>query len=389
MNNGIHKWWKGLLSAYPSGLSPYWRRLPLRRMKMALLAVFFIAAGVGFVGDLLLLNHPPLAHGFFWPLFGGGVAAIVFATRIKRVRLALPLFLLIVILAWIAYRATSAQALGLPDTLRRRVVFDSVGIWLSVGVGFRLLLSFVTNQGLDSVRMQTELSLAHGIQATLVPVISLQNATMEVYGKSLPSAEMGGDLIDVVEHNGTLLAYVADVSGHGLAAGQLMGMLKTALRVSLQFQQQPARLLESADRVLPAVKEPEMYATLALLQFDGSAQAEYALAGHLPILHYRQRSQDVARLAMQQFPLGLFPGGSYTSRRVPYSSRDLFLVLSDGISEVRNHSDEEFGLPRLEQLLMQYAAEPLPRIWELIMEHVRHHGLQQDDQTLLLLRVLP
>jgi sigma-B regulation protein RsbU (phosphoserine phosphatase) len=235
--------------------------------------------------------------------------------------------------------------------------------------------------------MQTELSLAHGIQATLVPIISFQNATFEVYGKSLPSAEMGGDLIDVIESNGNLLAYVADVSGHGLAAGQLMGMLKTALRVSIQFRQAPAALLESADRVLPAVKESDMYATLALVQFDGSAQAEYTLAGHVPILHYRDRSRDTARLSMEQFPLGLIPGGCYASRRVPYSSRDLFLMLTDGISEVPNDRDEEFGLARVEQLLTQHSAEPLPQIWERIMEHVRQHGLQQDDQTLLLVRV--
>jgi hypothetical protein len=37
-------------------------------------------------------------------------------------------------------------------------------------------------------------------------------------------------------------------------------------------------LLESADRVLPAVKEADMYATLALLYFDGSTEGEYALA---------------------------------------------------------------------------------------------------------------
>ena len=61
----------------------------------------------------------------------------------------------------------------------------------------------------------------------------------EVYGKSIPSAEMGGDLIDVVEKVGNLLAYIADVSGHGLPAGQLMGMLKTAMRVCLQFRQPP------------------------------------------------------------------------------------------------------------------------------------------------------
>ncbi len=46
--------------------------------------------------------------------------------------------------------------------------------------------------------MQTELSLAHGIQATLVPPISFQNGTLEVYGRSIPSAEMGGEPRELV-----------------------------------------------------------------------------------------------------------------------------------------------------------------------------------------------
>ena len=387
MNKRLDKWRASLFSAYPSFSSSYWRALPLGRMKKPLMGVFFTAAGVGFAVDLLQINHPPLAHGFFWPVFGGAMAASLFATRIKRPRLAFPVLLLMVVVAVLAYAGASVSRVSLPDALRSRVVFDAVGIWLAVGLGFRLLLSFVTTEGLDNVRMQTELSLAHGIQSTLVPTISFQNAMFEVYGKSLPSAEMGGDLIDVIESNGNLLAYVADVSGHGLGAGQLMGMLKTALRVSLQFRQHPAALLESSDRVLPAVKEPDMYATLALLQFDASAQAEYALAGHVPILHYRDRSRDTARLSMEQFPLGLVPGGCYASQRVPYSSSDLFLMLTDGISEVPNDRDEEFGLARVEELLTQHSAESLTQIWERIMEHVRQHGLQQDDQTLLLVRV--
>jgi serine phosphatase RsbU (regulator of sigma subunit) len=388
MNKWLAKWRSGLGSAYPSTFSPYWRALPMRHLTKLLMGTFLTFAGVGFAVDLLQLNHPRLGHGFFWPIFAGAMAAGLSAARIKKFRLALPLWLVMVVLAWLAYRvAHVSRSLSLPDALQQRVVFDAIGIWLGTGLGFRLLLSFVTTEGLENVRMQTELSLARGIQATLVPTISFQNASFEVYGKSIPSAEMGGDLMDLIEDDRSLLAYVADVSGHGLAAGQLMGMLKTAIRVSLQFQQHPVALLEGADRVLPAVKEADMYATLALLRFDGSAQAEYALAGHVPILHYRDRSRDTARLSMQQFPLGLIPGGCYTSQRVTYSSRDLFLMFTDGISEVPNDRDEEFGLTRLEHLLTQDAAQPLPHIWELIMEEVCQHGLQQDDQTVLLVRV--
>jgi serine phosphatase RsbU (regulator of sigma subunit) len=389
MNNGLHKWLAGLGTAYPSASSSYWRTMPLKRMRKLLAAAFFTVSALGFVLDLLFLNHPHLGRGLVWPLLLGAMAAGTLAARIKRTHLYPLIWLTLLAVMCLAFIVPyTSPRLPVPEALKQRVSFDAIALLLWTMLSYRLLQSFLSYEGQASVRMQTELSLARGIQATLVPTVSFQSAVFEVYGKSIPSTEMGGDLIDVIQNDGNLLAYVADISGHGLPAGQLMGMLKTAMRVALQFRQHPVALLESADRVLPAVKEPDMYATLALVYFDDSAQVEFALAGHIPILHYRDRSQDTARLSMQQFPLGLFPGGRYKSQRVPYSSRDLFLILSDGISEVPNHRDEEFGLARVEQLLKQHSAEPLPRIWELIMGHVRKHGLQQDDQTLLLVRVL-
>jgi hypothetical protein len=59
------------------------------------------------------------------------------------------------------------------------VLFDAIGILVGIGFGTRFLLFFAGTEGLASIRMQTELSLAHGIQATLVPTISYQNASFE------------------------------------------------------------------------------------------------------------------------------------------------------------------------------------------------------------------
>jgi serine phosphatase RsbU (regulator of sigma subunit) len=376
----------------------------MRRMTRLLAGAFFTASIAGFAADLMQLDSRTLGRGLFWPVLFGATATALLVARIKRARLIPWVILLAVAITWLAYPdrfvwfrwlwqvfgwkpSAVSSSLPLPPALKQRVLFDAIGIWFSASLGLRLLLSFVTREGLANVRMQTELSLAHGIQATLVPTVSVQTASLEVYGRSIPSTEMGGDLIDVIESDGSLLAYVADISGHGLPAGQLMGMLKAALRVSFQFQRQPVALLESADRVLPSVKGPDMYATLALLYFDGSTHAEYASAGHVPILHYRHRTSDTVWLSMEQFPLGLIPGSRYQSQCVSYSPRDVFLILTDGITEVVNETDEEFGLARLELLLRQHAAQPLSRIWELIMSEVRQHGAQQDDQSLLLLRI--
>lgn len=389
MKKKLRTWLAGVSSAFPTTFSPYWRVLPLGRMKMFLAGYFFVGAAGGFAFDLLQLNASRVGGGFFWPVLVGTGAMAGRAAAIKRVRLVPLLLLLFAMTGWLGYRASHASP-PLPVTVavHRRVLFDAVGILIGIGFGLRFLLVFAGTEGVTSVRMQTELSLAHGIQATLVPTISFQNASFELYGKSIPSTEMGGDLIDVIESDGGLVAYVADISGHGLPAGQLMGMLKTAMRLAAQFRQMPVAALESVDRVLPDLKEPEMFATLALLRFDGSSKAEYALAAHPPILHYRHGSRDTARLSMEQLPLGLFPGGSYASKRVIYSPRDLFLMFTDGITEVANARDEEFGLTRLQELLTRHATRALPKIWDLIMRAVRQYGLQQDDQSLLLLRVL-
>ena len=355
MKKKLRTWLAGVRSAFPTAFSPYWHMLPLARMKTLLSGYFFIGAAGGFAFDLLQLNASRVGGGFFWPVLVGTGAAALRAAGIKRFRLIPPLFLLVVLTAWLGYWASHASLpLPVPVAVHRRVLFDAIGILAGIGFGVRFLLFFAGTEGRASVRMQTELSLAHGIQATLVPTISFQNASFELYGKSIPSTEMGGDLIDVIESNGGLVACVADISGHGLPAGQLMGMLKTAMRLAVQFRQMPVAALESVDRVLPDLKEPEMYATLALLRFDGSREAEYALAGHPPILHYRHGS-DTVRLSMEQLPLGLIPGGSYASKRVIYSPRDLFLMVTDGITEVANARDEEFGLTRLQELLTQHA----------------------------------
>jgi sigma-B regulation protein RsbU (phosphoserine phosphatase) len=389
MKKKLRTWLAGVSSAFPTAFSPYWRVLPLGRMKMFLAGYFFVGAAGGFAFDLLQLNASRVGGGFFWPVLVGTGAMALRAAGIKRVRVIPLLFLLVGLTAWLGYWASHVSTpLPVPVAVHRRVLFDAIGILVGIGLGTRFLLFFAGTEGVASVRMQTELSLAHGIQATLVPTVSFQNASFELYGKSIPSTEMGGDLIDVIESDGGLVAYVADISGHGLPAGQLMGMLKTAMRLAVQFRQMPVAALESVDRVLPDLKEREMFATLALLRFDGSSEAEYALAGHPPILHYRHGSRDTARLSMEQLPLGLIPGGSYASKRVIYSPRDLFLMVTDGITEVANARDEEFGLTRLQELLTQNATRALPEIWDLIMREVRQYGLQQDDQSLLLLRVL-
>lgn len=379
----------GFRTTQPSASNPYWRALPLRKMKRLLVGTFLLSSVFGFALNIIRLNQRPLLHGFFWPLLISSVSTVALLLRLTRPRWAIPTLLLGFGIVWLAVRFQASLPIHANAyNLQRELLFNAFGILIGAAVGSRLLISFLTTQGAASVRMQTELALAHEIQSTLVPIVSLQTSRFEVYGISLPSTEMGGDLVDAIEKDGDLLAYVADVSGHGLPAGQLMGMLKTAMRLGVELRQEPLALLESTNRMLPSVKQPEMYATLALLRFDKNrAEAEYSIVGHPAIIHYRKATNDAAQLAMEQFPLGLVPNGSYVSAYVPVSSGDLFVMLTDGVLEVASETGEEFGLRRVKSLVVRHAAEPLPEIWKTIQSLVTAHGPQRDDQSALFIRV--
>lgn len=382
--------WRQLIDdfkyAFPNADNPYWRDLPLGRLVRPLISTFFITSIVGYSINLGLLDRPTSLRGFFWPVFIGAMSVGIVTSRIKKNKLVPWLLLFEITIVFIVYKTMPGWREPIPDDLRKRILFNVIGILVSTFAGYRFLLSFLSTEGLTGVRLQTELSLAHRIQSVLVPAISFENARFEAYGRSIPSEKVGGDLVDVVEVENGLLAYVGDVAGHGLPAGQLMGMLKTAMRVALQFRLGPTSLLDSVNRVLPAIKEPHMYATMAGLFFDSSEEAEYFLAGHPPILHHCAFRRETIRLSMSQFPVGLLSGHSYRSERVRYSPGDLFLIVTDGIVEITDDRDEEFGFGRIEQVLHEHASQPLPHIFELIVEQTRLHGSQNDDQTMLLVR---
>jgi sigma-B regulation protein RsbU (phosphoserine phosphatase) len=226
------------------------------------------------------------------------------------------------------------------------------------------------------------------MQKALVPAIAYRDHQVEAHGQAIPMDEVGGDLADLVATGSEVTAYVADASGHGLRAGVLMGMLKTAMRYGLHLGQSLPKLLDHINLVLPSVKEPSMYATLSVLRFDGTHEVEYLSAGHVPLLHYRRRTGDVVRYSMDQFPLGLFQGFGYVSRRLRYEPGDIFALVTDGIVETGMERDAEFGFDRLAQILREMGGCPLAEISAAVQDAVAGYGAQEDDQTVMLVRAL-
>ena len=367
----------------------YWQALPLRRMALLLVALFLTVSAWGVFLDLTEWKRLPL-----WALLVSatlfGTTGVVFFVMVRRgVYKLIPVFIVLTVATvYVSGWLPHGPHIPISDAARARIALDAICIMAATLLGYRLFLLFINTQGMEQVRTRAELDLAYGMQQMLVPPIAQRTESFEAYGISLPSEEVGGDLVDLIPTESGWIACLADVSGHGIKAGLLMGNLKTALRFGFAQETSFPGVIAAVSRVLPQVKPSEMYATFVGLRFVGNGRIEYLVAGHPPILHYHSATEKVEHHGMEQFPLGLTGDCAYDSVFADYAPGDLFVLLSDGVVETEDAHGMEFGFGGVERVLLQHGKNSLKEIVDRLLEKLGKFGYRSDDQTVLLIRAL-
>ena len=369
----------------------YWSLVPLSSMSILLAAVFLTFSSVAFVSDLA----EPRPSPYWWVMVyaaNTGVVAVGYALISTRFVRAWPVaiaanLLTIVALPRILPLYSSKVA---PDTpvvaLHQRHVLDAWLVFAVLFLGYVLFFTFVSMEGTKYFRLRAEVELAERVQAELVPPLHLNAGDLEICGKSIPSSTVGGDLVDAVIFDNSVTCYLADVSGHGIAAAVLMSMVKSAVRASI-FQGEPlVDLMRHMNQALFQLKEPNMFVTLACLRPVDGKRVEYALAAHPPILHYRAITNTVSFLKMEQLPIAMFRETTFETNSIALATGDVLVIVSDGFLEVTNDRGEECGWERLERVILKNAAEPLTQIIARLVDETIQFGSQRDDQTILLVK---
>src|SRR4029434_11148449 len=120
-----------------------------------------------------------------------------------------------------------------------------------------------------------------------------------------------------------------------------------------------------------------MFMTMAALRFHGDGAVEIAVAGHLPVLRASAGGADVELLPHEQAPLGIVEDTSFWSRTIQGQSGDVFVLLTDGLTEVENERGEELGWEAIREIVSEKRLQPLPQIHDAIMKKVTAHGRQE------------
>jgi serine phosphatase RsbU (regulator of sigma subunit) len=356
--------------------------LPARQLLPLWAAIFSTFSMLGFLLDLFNRGRQPILLLAINVVLSG-----VFAIAYARLTFSAPKWSVFAVMAvQIAVTSAAARVFPLlPEPAAGRVMLDALGTLVAVVVGYSLFLNFINSTAARYLQAQAEIAVARDIHRVLVPAIDCRIGRYEFFGRSDASGDVGGDLVDVVDVSGRWLAYVADVSGHGVGPGLVMGLCKSAMRMRARSATGIGQLLEDVHSVLMPLKPPATFVTVACVRGGIDERLECAVAGHLPVL--RVRNGCVEEVTQPQFAVGMFDMTTFESQNIDAQPGDLFALLTDGVVEVFDAETRELGLDWAKGVLAAEHEQPLRVIADRLFSSARAHGPQIDDQTLLLIRL--
>lgn len=210
--------------------------------------------------------------------------------------------------------------------------------------------------------LEEELNLAREIQQAAVPR-SLPTLTGNGWKVDFshcyrPAGDLAGDFLEVVLLDEMRAGFlVCDVMGHGVRAALIVSMLRGIIEKQDSSAAHPGLFLAELNDALSHLLErtkTEMFATAFYGVVDLEAgEVCLASAGHpSPIV---KKKGDVSVLDLKgrcRGPaLGMLPGMAYAETRIPLAGLEGLWGFTDGVFEVRDGSEEEFGVPRMIEVL--------------------------------------
>lgn len=364
-----------------------------RRSKLMLdVTIFCLFAPMGLVGDVMTIGSQHWLTVTLMVLMSGSIAVIYaragftgrtgfFVSIGLTVQLGTMLLLRYLSLDRPIPVALDAAGVG---AIQARLRVDAALLVGFIVAGYSLFIALWNREGSRYFSRGTEITLAQRMHDRLVPAVSGCASGIEWVGFSRPSGEIGGDLVDAIEGPAGMVGCVADVSGHGVGAGLLMGMFKTAFRAAAEETSEPSLILARAHVTLSPLTEPNMYITAAVARVEGR-QLHVAGGGHPPMLLYRRATGAVEQIDSTGPAIALLDDFSCRTISLPFDTGDIALLLTDGISEALDGRENEVGVEQVGRVLATHALAPLDMLLARISE-LAGAVTRVDDQTLLVIR---
>lgn len=256
--------------------------------------------------------------------------------------------------------------------------------------------TFLYEELTEQERLKHELEVARQIQLASLPQSTPQISGLDISGASIPALEVGGDYYDFLNSAAVFTVIVGDVSGKGTSAALYMSKIQGILRSLHEFNLSPRELFIRANQLLYKDLEKKSFITAIGASFDSSKQSlVLARAGHLPLFYYHAKSRQVKWLTPKGLGLGLQQSETFATELeeevINYQPGDIFLFVTDGITEAETRNGEQFGEEKLSDILSAGSSLNANKLRDKILSEVALFAadtLPHDDQTVVVVKAL-
>jgi len=221
-------------------------------------------------------------------------------------------------------------------------------------------------------KLQAELTEAREIQAGLFPQEMPSLRGFELASAWQPARTVSGDYLTAFKFNEDYAALcVADVAGKGLPAALLMANMQAALKSTASEFIRPDDLCSRVNRLMCGNTPLNKFITCFYGALNVRTQTlSFTNAGHnAPFL--LRSTGECLRLEEGGRVLGVYTDSSYCQAEVQLQHGDRLVLFTDGLTEARDDSGEEFGEERLLELLSAHRALNAEELQAVILNSVR------------------
>jgi sigma-B regulation protein RsbU (phosphoserine phosphatase) len=246
---------------------------------------------------------------------------------------------------------------------------------------------------LEKNKLERELSIARQIQISFLPSEEPRIAGFDLAGLNIPSQRVSGDYYDFIRIvEGQWGIVIGDVSGKGIPASLIMASFRASLLAEIRNNYAIGTIMSKVNKLLWESTDSDQFVTAFYGVLDERRRIlTYCNAGHNPVFLIRA-DRSTVRLETGGLVLGAFDDSNYQEGLIEIKPHDVLLLYTDGVTEIYDEAEEEFGVERLLNLVRSQtevsAREITLRAKENILEFAADRAIQ-DDFTLVILKAEP
>lgn len=221
----------------------------------------------------------------------------------------------------------------------------------------------------------------------LLPDGEIANRAFDIFARSLPAKQVGGDFFDYYPIDDEWLGLsIADISGKGIPASLLMSMTKSVFQSLFEAESHPPVILAKANTILSKQFFSDKFVT-AIFGMLVPRRLVFSSGGHHPVIVYRKAADRFEKIDPEGIALGIIEDAEFEVAEVEFDPGDVAIFFTDGLCEANNSDGEQFGYGRIEEVVRKKADYGAKEVVEGLFTALEEHtaGMPAFDDTTIII----